>query len=74
LYPDKSEIQVNVQAAHERLTAAEFLYEKELFSDAVNRGYYSMFHAVIAILLQRGITVKTHTGLIAKFGEIYIQT
>jgi len=32
-----------------------------------------MFHAVTAILLQNRITVKTHTGLIAKFGEIFIQ-
>lgn len=73
MYPDQSEIQINIQVANERLIAAEFLFEKELFSDAVNRGYYSMFHAVTAILLQNRITVKTHTGLIAKFGEIFIQ-
>jgi uncharacterized protein (UPF0332 family) len=73
LYPDQSEIKINIQVANERLIAAEFLFEKELFSDAVNRGYYSMFHAVTAILLQNRITVKTHTGLIAKFGEIFIQ-
>ena len=73
MYPDQSEIKINIQVANERLIAAEFLFEKELFSDAVNRGYYSMFHAVTAILLQNRITVKTHTGLIAKFGEIFIQ-
>ncbi|MDD1728910.1 MAG: HEPN domain-containing protein [Methanospirillum sp.] len=72
--PDESEIQINIQAALERLTAPEFLFKNGLFPDAVNRRYYSMFHAVIALLLQRGIAVKTHTGLIAKFGEEYIQT
>ena len=74
MYPDQSEVQVNLQAAYERLTAAEFLFEKELFSDAVNKGYYSMFHAVTAILLQNGITVNTHAGLITRFGEICIQS
>ena len=33
-----------------------------------------MFHAVTAILLQNGITVNTHAGLITRFGEICIQS
>ena len=30
-----------------------------------------MFHAVTAILLQNGITMNTHAGLITRFGRMY---
>lgn len=51
MYPDSQEIILNLNAAYERLIAAEYLLEKGLFSDAVNRGYYVMFHAAVALLL-----------------------
>ena len=74
MYPETSEISLHMNVAFERLTAAEYLLEKGLYSDAVNRGYYSMFHAANAILLDRGITIKTHSGLIATFGQELIQS
>lgn len=74
LFPNNEEIALNIRAASERLTAAEFLMEKGLFSDTVNRAYYAMFHAANAILLTRSIIVKTHTGLITQFGQAFILT
>ena len=72
MYPDSQEIILNLNAAYERLIAAEYLLEKGLFSDAVNRGYYVMFHAAVALLLVKGISVKTHAGLIGQFGQSFV--
>ena len=65
---------MNLLAASERIIAAEYLIEKQLFPDAVNRAYYAIFHAALALLLEHGVVVKTHTGLISRFGQIFIQT
>ena len=41
---------------------------------AVNRLYYSLYHAACAALSSRNIEIpKTHSGLIARFGEIYVK-
>lgn len=72
--PEISEINLNLLAASERIIAAEYLIEKQLFPDAVNRAYYAIFHAALALLLEHGVVVKTHTGLISRFGQIFIQT
>ena len=33
-----------------------------------------MFYVVEALLLKKNIKVKTHSGLVSKFGELYIKT
>ena len=45
LDPEISEINLNLLAASERIIAAEYLIDKQLFPDAVNRAYYAIFHA-----------------------------
>lgn len=41
---------------------------------AVNRLYYALYHAARAALTQRDIEIpKTHSGLIARFGEIFVR-
>jgi len=39
-----------------------------------NRLYYSVFHAVNALLINDGHPVNTHKGVIAVFGNYYIRT
>ena len=39
-----------------------------------NRLYYSVFHAVNALLIHDGHPVNTHKGVIAVFGNYYIRT
>lgn len=41
---------------------------------AVNRLYYGLYHAARAALSDRGIEIpKTHSGLIARFGETFVK-
>lgn len=45
-----------IAKAANNLQAAHLLLENGLFEAAVNRGYYSVFHAAIAALAHAGIT------------------
>jgi uncharacterized protein (UPF0332 family) len=41
---------------------------------AVNRLYYALYHAACAALTHRGVEIpKTHSGLIARFGETFVK-
>jgi len=50
------------------------LYKLEDYDSTVSRVYYAMFFVVEALLLTKNIKVKTHSGLISKFGENFIKT
>jgi len=45
-----------------------------MIDDAVNRAYYSFFHAAKAMLNVLGFDAKTHSGLISEFGLRIIKT
>ena len=42
--------------------------------DAASRAYYAMFHAARALLAAKGLTVRSHSGLAAVFGEHFIRS
>ena len=44
------------------------------WDNIANRLYYSVFHAVAALLIHDGHYVNTHKGTIALFGNYYIRT
>ena len=50
------------------------LYKLEDYDSTVSRVYYAMFFIVEALLLTKNIKVKTHSGLISKFGDNFIKT
>lgn len=70
--PEKKEIQQLIERAETRIKAAEYLFKEGFYEDAVSRAYYSMYFAASALLLSKDITVKTHKGLIIKFGLEFV--
>jgi uncharacterized protein (UPF0332 family) len=64
----KIRIREELEVAKRRLMAAKLLFEKNMIEDAVNRAYYSFFHAAKAMLNIIGFDAKTHSGLISEFG------
>ena len=64
----KNLIYKEIDAAKERLDAAELLYNDCKLADAVNRAYYSAFHAAKALLYSIGRDAKTHAGLVSEIG------
>jgi len=61
-----------IRKAKRRLDAAHHLLGEGFYEDAVSRAYYSMYFAAKALLLKRDITVKTHKGLLSKFGLEFV--
>lgn len=75
-----SENERNIIVCRE-LEKSERTFEDVLFcakegkwETAANRLYYSVFHAMSALLVSDGHQVKSHRGIIAMFGEHYVRT
>jgi len=59
----------------ENCIQAAVLSEKEgLYKDAANRSYYSIFHAMRAVLALERFDSKKHSGIISAFRQRYIKT
>ena len=56
------------------MKAAEILFENGIYSAAVSRAYYCLYHASQALLAAKNINVKSHKGLIQQFGQHFIKT
>ena len=73
---NKEEIEILVkyrfEQAKENLVEAEVLFGINKFKGASNRAYYSIFHAIKAILAMEQIDFKKHSSVIAYFNKEYI--
>ena len=69
----KELVHKEIDAAKERLDAAELLLNDGKLVDAVNRAYYSVFHAGKALLHSIGRDAKTHSGLISEVGFYLVE-
>ena len=59
--------------ATEALSAAELNLANGLDRSAVNRGYYAMFYAVLALLAAGQAETSRHSGAIAQFDQLYVK-
>jgi len=69
----KDLVRKELDASKERLEAANLLFNDGKYVDAVNRAYYSVFHAAKSLLYSIGREVKTHSGLISEIGFYMIE-
>lgn len=67
------EVDLLLSQAELRLEAARHLLNEGFYDDAVSRAYYCMYFATSALFLVRNIQVKTHRGLIARFGQEFVE-
>jgi uncharacterized protein (UPF0332 family) len=51
------------------LAAARLLLANDLLPDVLNRAYYAAHHAARALLLSRGVEVRSHSALRAELGR-----
>jgi len=61
-----------IEKAHNDLQASKIMLENNLFAQSLNRSYYSIFHAVRAILAFKKFDSKKHSGIIAYFNQNFI--
>ena len=65
---------IRLEHSDECISAAKSLLESENYKSAANRAYYTVFHAMRAVLAFDKIDMKHHSGIIAEFRRLYIKT
>ena len=66
-------VRYRLEQATEALVAAELNLANGLERSAVNRAYYAMFYAVLALLAARRTETSRHSGAIAQFDQAYVK-
>lgn len=66
-------IQLRLQQAKESLEEAGVLFRSSLLRGAINRAYYAMFYAVLALAVLRQETTSKHSGVIAFFDREFVK-
>lgn len=66
-------VRLRLQHAEETLHEAQILCDKHTGRGAVNRAYYAMFYAVLALLATRGLGSSKHSGAISLFDREFVK-
>lgn len=67
-------IQYRLEQARESITEAKTLLDTNLLRGAINRAYYAMFYAALALAVLRQKPTSKHSSLIAYFDQEFIKT
>lgn len=57
----------------ENLEDAKLMFENERYKNALNRAYYSIFHAIRSVNTLKGFDSSKHSGVIAFFTQSYVK-
>ncbi len=66
-------IDLKLAKAKSLLAEVDVLIEHHFYATAINRLYYSCFHATKALLLTKDLVPKTHSGVIAMLHQHFVQ-
>lgn len=61
------------EMSSEALIDAKLMYENGRYKNALNRAYYSIFHAMRAVNSFDGFDSSKHSGVIAFFNQKYVK-
>lgn len=67
-------MELEFEKATKIFSQVDSLIGLKYWDNIANRLYYSLFHAVSALLIRDGHEVNTHRGTVASFGQYYIKT
>ena len=67
-------IRYRLEKAQEVYGAAQVLCDANQWNSAVNRLYYACFYSASALLLNKHISAKTHSGVIGQFSEQIVRS
>ncbi len=66
-------VKLRMQQAGETLHEAQILNAEHANRGAVNRAYYAMFYAVLAVLATKGLGSSKHSGAISLFDREFVK-
>jgi uncharacterized protein (UPF0332 family) len=67
-------IHLRLEQARETLKEADALREHGLWRGVINRSYYAMFYAVLALGVSKQVVLTKHSQAIAFFDKEYVKT
>jgi uncharacterized protein (UPF0332 family) len=67
-------LRYRIEQAHETLREAEILLNASALRGAVNRAYYAMFYALLALLATKRLGTSRHSGALALFDREFVKT
>ena len=67
-------VQMQLEKAHKNFGQIQLLSQAGFWDNVANRLYYSLFHAVSALLISEGHKVGSHRGAVGAFGQYYVTT
>ncbi|OIN87759.1 MAG: hypothetical protein AUJ21_11675 [Anaerolineae bacterium CG1_02_58_13] len=62
-----------MEEARETLVEAKTLLDRDLRRGTINRSYYAMFYAVLALAASKGLAISKHTHAIAFFDKEFVR-
>jgi uncharacterized protein len=66
-------LRYRLEQAHETLREAEILLGESALRGVVNRAYYAMFYALLALLATRQLGTSKHSGALALFDREFVK-
>ena len=66
-------VRERMKQAHETLEEAETLFEQDYWRGTINRSYYAMFYAVLALAADKGVVISKHTHAIAFLDKEFVK-
>lgn len=70
----KQAIRARMKQARETLEEAEILFGQDYWRGTINRAYYAMFYAVLALAASKDVVISKHTHAIAFLDKEFIKT
>lgn len=65
-------VHLQLEKAHNNFNQIPLLCQAGYWDNVANRLYYSLFHAVSALLINDGHNVGSHRGAVGAFGQHYV--
>lgn len=69
----KRAVRERMKQAHETLEEAETLFEQDYWRGTINRAYYAMFYAVLALAADKGVVISKHTHAISFLDKEFVK-
>lgn len=67
-------VRLKLEKSRMTLSDAKTIFSLGMWAAAANRLYYAAYYSVSALLLENGISVKTHEGVIQMFSLHFVKT
>src|SRR5512139_332201 len=67
-------LRYRMRQAYETLREAEILLKESAWRGTINRAYYAMFYALLALLATRQLGTSKHSGALRLFDREFVKT